>query len=32
MKSFCYLGNRLNASDGGEAAGNSKNKNWMDKI
>ena len=32
VKSFCYFGDRLNASGGSEAGGNSKNENWMDKI
>ena len=31
VKSFCYLGDRLNAIGGSEAA-SSKNENWMDKI
>ena len=31
MKSFCYLGDRLNASNRSDS-GNSKNVNWMDKI
>ena len=32
VKSFCYLGDRLNASGGNSSSGNSKNENWMDKI
>ena len=32
VKSFCFLGDRLNASGGSEAAGNSKNEKRMDKI
>ena len=31
VKSSCYVGDRLKASGGG-SRGDSKNKNWMDKI